>query len=144
MTPTRYRKKPVVIEAMRWDGTAECATAVIDWALACGGTIRYHSTQEPFDNGEQGCPGLFPFLAIDTLEGTMEAQAGHFVIRGVEGEFYACKPSVFEQTYEPADGESETDRLRRDLDAAQERSIEARNPGIDMGEMRRLRAGTDV
>ena len=42
-------------------------------------------------------------LKIDTLEGTMTASVGDYVIKGVNGEFYPCKPDIFEKTYEPAE-----------------------------------------
>jgi hypothetical protein len=87
---TRWRKKPVTIEAIRWDGTVASATVIIDWLLANDATARYHDD---------------PALRIDTLEGTMTATPGDFIIRGVQGEFYPCKPDIFAATYEPA-GES--------------------------------------
>lgn len=82
----KYRKKPVVVEAMQFTGGAQRATPVIDWVLASGGTARYHDDDT---------------IAIDTLEGTMSARSGWFVIRGVQGEFYPCEPEIFAQTYEP-------------------------------------------
>lgn len=85
--PLLYRKKPVTIEAMQWDGTAAGATPIIDWVLANGATARYHDAPDPT-------------LAIDTLEGTMLARPQDYVIRGVAGEFYPCKPDIFEGTYE--------------------------------------------
>jgi hypothetical protein len=84
---TRYRKKPVVIEATQWDGLVEDATRVIDWVLGSGGTARYHD-EDP------------AHIAIDTLEGTMRTPPKWFVIKGVKGEFYSCDPEVFEATYE--------------------------------------------
>jgi hypothetical protein len=42
MTPKSFRKRPVVVEAMQWDGTPEGATPIIDWILACDGTARWH------------------------------------------------------------------------------------------------------
>jgi hypothetical protein len=93
----KYRKKPVVIEAMRWDGTAEGATPIIDWALQYDATIGYRC------GDDDGCGGLAGAhnLAIDTLEGTMLASAGDLIIKGVSGEFYPCKPDIFAATYEP-------------------------------------------
>ena len=84
-----YRKKPVVIEAMHWDGYSVTATVIIDWMLANGGTARYHDGPSA--------------LSIDTLEGTMTAAPGDWVIKGVKGEFYPCKPDIFVATYDPAD-----------------------------------------
>lgn len=118
----RYRKKPVVIEAVRWDGTAEGATPIIDWILEGDGTARYVTLEPtlhsmacrcdgrgivPRLHRSETCPetaptgGGEPVLAIDTLEGTMKASSGDWVIRGVQGEHYPCKPDIFEATYEP-------------------------------------------
>lgn len=101
-----YRKRPVIIDANEWCGGAKEASYIIDWALANDGTIRYH-------NGEWEYVGLHDtplgpttdewvpeHLEIDTLEGTMTAQVGDFIIRGVKGEFYPCKPDIFHMTYE--------------------------------------------
>jgi len=85
------RKKPVTVEAHQWDGSATEATPIINWILACGGTARYHD--EPS-----------AALRIDTLEGTMAADPGDWVIKGVKGEFYPCKPDIFEATYEVVSG----------------------------------------
>ena len=76
----KYRKKPVVIEAVQYDGfhTGE----LNDF---CGSSIF-----EPV--------GGSPF--IRTLEGDMTISKGDWVIKGVKGEFYPCKPDIFEQTYE--------------------------------------------
>jgi len=84
-----YRKRPVIIEAFRWDGTVSFATMVIDWMLALGGTARYHD--DP------------PALSIDTLEGTMTAAPGDWIIKGVQGEFYPVKAPIFWETYELAE-----------------------------------------
>jgi hypothetical protein len=81
----RYRKKPVVIQAMRYDGSN--AEAIHIWAGdVIGGWAR----------GEDGFP-----LTVMTLEGALEAQKGDWIIRGVKGEFYPVKPDIFEATYEP-------------------------------------------
>lgn len=110
-----FRKKPVVIEAMQWPGSAEAATPIIDWALSSGGTIRYWG--DGSEMADPDCPTIdyhathrycpsCPFtdekesLRVDTLEGTMRAEAGDWIIRGVQGEFYPCKPDIFAATYE--------------------------------------------
>jgi hypothetical protein len=90
MLSGRYRKKPVVVDAIRWDGGVEEATTIIDWVLDGDGTARYHEAVNTVPEE----------IAIDTLEGTMNAQVGDWIIRGVKGEFYPCKPDVFELTYE--------------------------------------------
>ncbi len=88
--PVRFRKKPVVIEAMQWDGTVEGVTPIIDWILDAG-TVVASFTKE----------GV---LRIETLEGTMSASTNDYIIKGVQGEFYPCKPDIFEATYELAEG----------------------------------------
>lgn len=90
LSAAKFRKKPVVIEAMQWDGTASSAGPIIDWVLRNGGTIRYR--------GPEDVPGSY--LSVDTLEGTMYVDVGDWVIRGVQGEFYPCKPAIFAATYE--------------------------------------------
>jgi hypothetical protein len=77
---SRFRKKPVVIEAVRYDGSFP-----LDF-LGDGEQVR--ST----DGGNA--------LLIDTLEGTMRADIGDWIIRGVKGELYPCKPDIFDATYE--------------------------------------------
>lgn len=103
--PGRWRKKPVVIEARQWDGTASGATPLIDWMLAADTTARYHEPEEVHvDRRREYLP---PKIAIDTLEGVITASPGDWIIRGVQGEFYPCKPDIFEATYESADATPE-------------------------------------
>lgn len=85
MTAQKFRKKPVVIEAWQWDGIAT-APERPEWL---NGKARA-------DHNEQT-------LAIATLEGTMIATVGDWIIRGVKGEVYPCKPDIFAATYEAAD-----------------------------------------
>ena len=81
--PKRYRKKPVEIEAMQLD--PQNAFAVLD---EVGGELEMT---------DYGTPTA---LLIPTLEGIMRAEIGDYIIRGVEGEYYPCKPKIFEKTYE--------------------------------------------
>jgi hypothetical protein len=80
-----YRKKPVVIEARRMEKPFKPLAA---W---CGGTIITAG------DGTSRVVGM----VIHTLEGDHLAHLGDFIIKGVKGEFYPCKPDIFEQTYEP-------------------------------------------
>ena len=97
----RYRKKPVEVEAAQWDGTAEEATRIIEWILAAGATARYVcSTPDRCAQHNGDTPHS---IAIDTLEGTMRADLGDWVIKGVKGEFYPVKPDIFAATYEPVE-----------------------------------------
>lgn len=98
--PKRYRKKPVEIEAIQWDGSAEGATQIIDWVLAAGGCARFHDAHEGW------C------IAVDTLEGTMGGGPDYWFIKGVKGEFYPCKPDIFEATYTAALAKKDIDNAR--------------------------------
>lgn len=77
----RYRKKPVIIDAIQWTGD------------------NYMEIDLFVDAAHRTYPSL-GIVCIDTLEGTMEANPGDFIIKGVNGEFYPCKPDIFEKTYE--------------------------------------------
>jgi hypothetical protein len=83
----KFRKKPVVIDAWRFDGTWQSSIDVIA-AADCGHAVF---------TGANG----FGVIEIKTLEGVMTASPGDYIIRGVKGEFYPCKPDIFEATYEP-------------------------------------------
>lgn len=97
----KYRKKPVVIEAiqLKMDNFDE----VCDFMGA---------TPEPKHNPDFGidehCNTNEPYLGvyIETLEGKMLANYGDYIIKGVNGEFYPCKPDIFEKTYDKADDSS--------------------------------------
>lgn len=98
--PRRFRKKPVDIVAVKWDGTREGATRIIHWVLANGGTARYVCVDpvrcEEFDGD---CPHR---IAIDTIDpSTAFADLNDWIIRGTHGEFYPCKPGIFAATYDP-------------------------------------------
>jgi hypothetical protein len=88
-----FRKKPVVIEAMPFDGTEASASEIVEWI----GPQAHPPSFHPAYPGEHRA-----LLMIHTLEGTMTASPGDWVIKGVSGEFYPCKPDIFEATYEPA------------------------------------------
>ena len=82
-----YKKKPVVIEAIQWTG--DNLEEVKDFLEIT------HENYKPLQPKNS--------LFIKTLEGKMEASIGDFIIKGVQGEFYPCKPDIFEQTYELLD-----------------------------------------
>jgi len=79
----KYRKKPVVIEAMQF--TDENKNQVFNWMSG-----QYAAG---FEDGK-------PILKIGTLEGVMIARIGDYIIKGVKGEYYPCKPDIFLATYE--------------------------------------------
>lgn len=80
----KYRKRPVVIEALQWTGQN-----VEAMALFMGGGLRFRGK----------------YLMIPTPEGEMRASVGDYIIRGVRGEYYPCNGDIFLQTYEPVEGE---------------------------------------
>ena len=81
----KYRKRPVVIEAALYDGTPATCIPIHEWLH-----IEHGGTEAECDAG----------IYIDTLEGLMHVSVGDYVIRGVQGEFYPCKPDIFAATYE--------------------------------------------
>ena len=97
----KYRKKPVVIEAIRL--TTDNFDVVCDFM---GGTpVPKHNPDFGIDeNGNTNEPYLGVY--IETLEGKMLANYGDYIIKGVNGEFYPCKPDIFEKTYDKADDSS--------------------------------------
>jgi len=80
----KFRKKPVVIEAVQWLGTGESMDEIRDLDPGTQQTVDFTS-----DN-----------VFIFTLEGQMIASIGDWIIKGVKGELYPCKPDIFEATYE--------------------------------------------
>lgn len=99
-----YRKKPVEIEARQL--TVETAHDVYLWVeehvgsfdvndmLAAWGTTPAQGVSIDAING---------FMVIATMEGLMQAKPGDWIIKGIQGEFYPCKPDIFAETYEPVD-----------------------------------------
>ena len=83
----KYRKKPVIIEAVQFkDDSADTIIALQEFMQS---DLRVSYVDS--DN---------PVIKIETLEGVMDASIGDFIIKGVNGEFYPCKSDIFEKTYE--------------------------------------------
>lgn len=80
----KYRKKPVVIDAVQWSGNN--LNEILD----------FMKDKQPnyYEDDEK------KLLTIQTLEGNMIASVSDYIIKGVQGEFYPCKPDIFKQTYE--------------------------------------------
>ena len=80
----KFKKKPIVIEAV------QCAVPNIPTKIAvwCGGNVCGVHV------------GVNQWIEIETLEGTMKASYNDWIIKGVNGEFYPCKPDIFEATYD--------------------------------------------
>lgn len=79
----KFRKKPVVVEAVQWTGANFAEVAQLSYNI-----------MGPY--GQEDA-----HLEISTLEGRMTANKGDWIIKGVKGEVYPCKPDIFEATYEP-------------------------------------------
>lgn len=95
---TKYRKKPVVIEAVQIDKRMDL-TSPPWWAEA----VQHNRV---ILRGMGKFTRDLPVVEIRTLEGTMTGIQGDWIILGVKGELYPCKPDIFAATYEPADGET--------------------------------------
>ena len=78
----KFRKKPIVIDAEQYNGLN--GTQLLGW-------INGIELEEDFFGS---------YIEIKTLEGTMRADKGDWIIKGVKGEFYPCKPDIFAATYE--------------------------------------------
>lgn len=92
----KFRKKPIVIEAFKYEGdlmNSDGSYCVPDWAVKAydSGILFVDAI-----NGEEPPYDLF----INTLEGRMLVNVGDYVIQGINGELYPCKPDIFEKTYD--------------------------------------------
>ena len=86
----KYRKKPVEIEALKFDNTKESIQELCIWIDKEDkyGEIFIDYRYTP------------PVVSINTLEGKMIVGIGDYIIKGINGEFYPCKPDIFKKTYE--------------------------------------------
>lgn len=82
----KYRKKPVVIEALQFLDNAQSIDSLSNFITDQDLIISYKENE--------------PKLLLNTLEGELQASVGDYIIKGVNGEFYPCKPDIFEKTYE--------------------------------------------
>lgn len=82
-----YRKKPVIVQAIQWDGSKECFEQ-IKKLNPDGNVVNQYATNE---------------LYITTLEGVMKANLNDFIVCGITGELYPVKPFIFKDTYEKAE-----------------------------------------
>lgn len=83
----KYRKKSVTIEAIQFADNADCILAIHKFI----GQETIRVNYEDKDN---------PYIKIETLEGTIKASVGDYIIKGANGEFYPCKPDIFANIYE--------------------------------------------
>ena len=83
----KFKKRPIIIDAIQWDGTTIGAINIL-------GTKEFKEINGTIPEGS--------VWRISTLEGGHNASPNDWIIRGVKGEYYPCKPDIFELTYEPA------------------------------------------
>ena len=88
----KYRKKPVIVEAVTWTGN------------------NIEEVKELAKNAVEHIIFVDNNLYIETLEGNMNVSVGDYIIKGIEGEFYPCKPDIFKETYETVSMVSDNDR----------------------------------
>ena len=99
----KYRKKPVVIDAIKWDGSRKSTKEVLEF-MGQKVDTRHQISCDKFD--EYVAIAKNEGLTIHTLEDGVDGRAKHiasigdYIIKGVQGEFYACKPDIFDLTYE--------------------------------------------
>lgn len=99
MEAGKYRKKPVVIEAMQFDGSKAAAEAICRWANDEKHRAPEDDPWADFTHRTGDPAEQVDDLLIHTLEGSMTVAKGDFVICGVAHEFYPCKPDIFAATY---------------------------------------------
>lgn len=88
----KYRKKPIIIEAIQWNGNnLEEVMKFIGSEFKYETNTSYATDKFVYFDGR---------LLLHTLEGTMQLSLGDYIIKGIKGEFYPCKPDIFEETYE--------------------------------------------
>jgi hypothetical protein len=94
----KFRKKPVVIEAIQFTGGSDNLSELSEFIDR---KIAYNANREQ--------------ILIYTLEGNMIASLGDWIIKGVKGECYPCKPDIFEETYEPVQSSAELKKMEDKL-----------------------------
>lgn len=82
-----YKRKPIIVEAIQWDGTFDSAMIIFDWIVRNSGNIEMKKLTAGIS------------LKIKTLEGYMVISKKDWVIKGTAGEFYPCKPDIFKNGY---------------------------------------------
>ena len=105
-----YRKKPVVIEAFRYG--MDSRPDWFDTKVTSNEIITYVGT-DIRDSSQYYCE-------IKTLEGVMRGNCGDYIIKGIQGEIYPCKPDIFEMTYELASTSSQTEISDEEIEKAAE------------------------
>jgi len=124
LKPPLYRKKPVVVAARQWARGSSAA----DLAKWCGGDVLVDMAGA--------------LISVPTLEGRLTARETDWIIRGVRGEFYPCKPDIFEATYEPANSTSRAPWKPEEIEALKWAAALARNYSPEVGSLFEKHAAT--
>jgi len=119
----KFKKKPIIIEARQFAETKKSFAALRKWV----GDGFYSSYQEA------------PFVFIHTLEGEMAVSPGDWVIKGVKGEFYPCKPEIFKETYERIVVDEKRAEIKQAIEILDDLiiSLQNHNKGADIIEHKR-------
>lgn len=99
----KYVKKPVVIEAIKWEGQQELEALPVWMQDAIKNQTMWFGINSRNDTT--------PVMLIETLEGIHKAQVGDYIIQGVKGELYPCKPDIFDATYEEVLDSEEAEKV---------------------------------
>ena len=91
----KYRKKPVVIEAIQWNGSNE-----LELKRFAGDSIRIDIVRESESLNEGRLIYKQTDVYVMTLEGETTLSKGSYLVKGINGEYYPCKPDIFDKTYE--------------------------------------------
>lgn len=94
MNVKKYKKKPVIIEAIQFLGGNVSAKEIQKWVLDCSNNTEKITYNKVFD-----------YLSVFTKNGIMIAHGGAYIIRGIKGEFYPCIEEIFNETYELVENE---------------------------------------
>lgn len=86
----KYRKKPVFMEAIQFLNNIESILKITEFMAECSMKLNYKDEDKPF-------------ILVETPEGTMKVYEGDYIIKNINGEFFSCKPDIFEKTYEKAE-----------------------------------------
>lgn len=98
----KYRKLPVIIEAVKLEDSRTSIIQCVEFIFHIGMETSELGILNTLDNVR-----MHGGITIETLEGDMLAQFGDYIIKGVNGEYYPCKPEIFEKTYEKVGKDNE-------------------------------------
>lgn len=123
----KVRKKPVVVEAVQWDGSN------LDEIRNFVGDCLIEDYIEAYEPNQQKKKNILFQLEIETLEGNYICDFGDYIIKCVNGEFYPCKPDIFEKTYDVVKEERYLHDLSKEELVAYVERLQEQNKKLDKG-----------